>query len=66
MISTAGNATWRARHWTLLPWLVLAIGILASFLLFAFLRYAFENVARLGFEREARNAHSILEHRLPC
>ena len=63
MIS-AGSATRRVRRWTLLPWLVLAIGILASFLLFAFIRDAIENVARLRFERQANNAHSIIENRL--
>ena len=63
MIS-AGSATRRVRRWTLLPWLVLAIGILASFLLFAFIRDAIENVARLRFERQSNNAHSIIENRL--
>ena len=64
MISTAGSTTRQVRHWTLLPWLVLAIGILASFLLYAFIRDAIENVARLRFERQASNAHSIIEDRL--
>ena len=64
MISTVGRAMQRARHWPLLPWVVLAIGILASFLLFAFIRDAIESVARLRFERQASDAHSVIEDRL--
>src|SRR5260221_3318637 len=64
VISTADSGTRRARQWTLLPWLVLAIGILASFLLFAFIRDAIESVARLRFERQPSNAHSVIADRL--
>src|SRR5712691_2314261 len=64
MIPTAGSATRPARHWTLLPWVVLAIGILASLLLFSFIQDATENVARLRFERQARDAHAVIEDRL--
>jgi len=53
-----------AFHSTLLPWLVLALGIPASFFLFKFLQDSVENVARLRFEREAKDANSIIEGRL--
>src|SRR5258708_27313365 len=48
----------------MLPWLVLTVGITASFLLFAVIRDSVENVARLRFEREAKDASSIIEGRL--
>ncbi len=64
MIPTAGSATRPARHWTLLPWIVLAIGILASLVLFSLIQDAIESVARLRFERQARDAHAVIENRL--
>src|SRR5437879_1698785 len=58
----------RATRWifrsTLLPWLVLALGIPASFFLFALVQDSVENVARLRFERETKDANSIIEGRL--
>src|SRR6266699_55466 len=54
----------RSRHWTALPWIVLAIGIPASFLLFTVIRDAVESVARLRFERQASDAHAVIENRL--
>ena len=62
-ISTNMTTRW-AFHSTLLPWLVLALGIPASFFLFKFLQDSVENVARLRFEREAKDANSIIEGRL--
>src|SRR5439155_1202953 len=47
-----------------LPWFVLAIAITASFSLFALVRHSVEDVARLRFEREAKDASSIIESRL--
>src|SRR5256885_12925465 len=51
-------------HAAMLPWLVLALGITASFSLFALIRSSVEDVARLRFEREAKDANSIIEGRL--
>jgi PAS domain S-box-containing protein len=64
MTVAADKAPLRARHWIALPWAALAIGILASILLFAVVREAVENVARLRFERQASDAHSVIESRL--
>src|SRR5436309_1469998 len=64
MTTATDQATRRARHWTGTPWIVLAIGIPASILLFTVIRDAVENVARLRFERQASDAHAIIEHRL--
>src|SRR6267154_2996510 len=65
MITVTTN---RVTRWifrsTLLPWLVLALGIPASFFLFVLIRDTVENVARLRFEREAKDANSIIEGRL--
>src|SRR5467141_4811864 len=47
-----------------LPWLVLAVGITVSFFLFALIRDSVENVARLRFEREAKDASGFIEGRL--
>src|SRR6266700_240067 len=47
-----------------LPWLVLAIGIPASFFLFTIIQDSVENIARLRFEREAKDASGIIEGRL--
>jgi len=44
--------------------LVLTVGITVSFFLFAVIRDSVENVARLRFEREAKDANSIIEGRL--
>src|SRR5882757_7216284 len=51
-------------HLNVLPWLVLAAGIAASFFLSTVIRDSVENVARLRFEREAKDANSIIEGRL--
>jgi PAS domain S-box-containing protein len=64
MTVPTNGATRRVFHSTVLPWLVLALGITASFFLFAFIRDSVENVARLRFEREARDAIGIIEDRL--
>ena len=49
---------------TALPLLVLVIGIPASFFLFTLIQDSVENIARLRFEREAKDANSIIESRL--
>src|SRR5712691_6911484 len=54
----------RAFRSTVLPWVVLAIGIPASFFLFTLIQDSVENIARLRFEREAKDANSIIESRL--
>ena len=61
---TTDKATRLIFRSTLLPWLVLALGISASFLLFGLVQDSVENVARLRFEREAKDASSIIEGRL--
>jgi PAS domain S-box-containing protein len=47
-----------------LPWIVLAIGIPASFFLSSLIQDSVEDVARLRFEREARDVGSTIEDRL--
>lgn len=54
----------RALRSAVAPWFVLVIGIPASFSLFFLIRDSVENVARLRFEREARDATSVIEDRL--
>jgi signal transduction histidine kinase len=54
----------RVRHWSLQPWIVLAVGIPVSMMLYSVVRDAVENVARLRFERQASDAHSVIENRL--
>jgi signal transduction histidine kinase len=44
--------------------LVLVIGVAASFFVFFLVRDSVESVARLRFEREANDAHGIIEDRL--
>src|SRR5256885_13410784 len=51
-------------HSAMLPWLVLTLGVTLSFSLFALVRSSVEDVARLRFEREAKDANSIIEGRL--
>src|SRR5260370_36290557 len=58
------GATRPVFHSAVLPWLVLVVGITASFFLFALVRNSVEDVARLRFEREAKDASSIIEGRL--
>src|SRR6266705_3373433 len=62
--SVRGKTIRPAFHWTVLPWLVLAVGIPASFFLFSLLKDSVENIAQLRFEREAKDANSIIEGRL--
>ena len=64
MTAAAGGPTRRVFHLDVLPWLVLTVGITASFFLFALVRDSVENVARLRFEREAKDANGIIEDRL--
>src|SRR6267154_2660843 len=64
MTTATDQATRRGRHWPVLPWIVLAVGIPASILLFTVIRDAVEKVARLRFERQASDAHAIIENRL--
>jgi len=64
MTAAMDKAPSRTQHWIALPWAALAIGILASILLFAVVREAVENVAQLRFERQASDAHSVIESRL--
>src|SRR5438093_526105 len=64
-ITAATNvATRPAFHSAVIPWLVLTVGIAASFFLFTLVRDSVENVARLRFEREAKDASGIIEGRL--
>src|SRR3989442_1396980 len=64
MTVATDKAPSRTQHWIALPLAALAIGVLASILLFAVVREAVENVARLRFERQASDAHSVIESRL--
>src|SRR2546427_1123220 len=64
MTAATSGATRPGFHLNVLPWLVLAAGITASFFLFALVRDSVENVARLRFEREAKDANGIIEDRL--
>ena len=64
MTAATNGATRPGFHLDVLPWLVLAVGITASFFLFAVIRDSVEDVARLRFEREAKDANSIIEGRL--
>ncbi len=64
MSVAAERATRWVSHFPVLPWLVLAIGIPASFFLFTLIRDSVENIARLRFEREVKDANSIIEGRL--
>src|SRR5438477_495163 len=54
----------RRVHSAALPWLVLALGIPASFFLFTLVQNSVADIARLRFEREAKDANSIIEGRL--
>ena len=54
----------RVRQWNVLPWLILLIGISASMLLFTVIRDAIEDIARLRFERQARDAVAVIEERV--
>ena len=51
-------------HWNLRPWLILASGLIASVLLFSFARGAIDDLSRLRFERQARDAVAIMEERI--
>ncbi len=64
MTAATNGATRPGFHLAVLPWLVLTVGIAVSFFLFALVRDSVENVARLRFEREAKDANSIIEGRL--
>jgi PAS domain S-box-containing protein len=64
MTAATNGATRPVFHSAVLPWLVLVVGITASFFLFALIRNSVEDVARLRFEREAKDASGIIEGRL--
>src|SRR5882672_8716195 len=64
MTAATNRATRPGVHSAMLPWLVLTIGITASFLLFTIIQDSVENVARLRFEREAKDSSGIIEGRL--
>src|SRR5258706_369248 len=64
MIASMDSAIRRVRHRPILPWVVLAIGVLAALLSFTVLRDAVESVARLRFERQTSDAHSVIKSRL--
>src|SRR5947209_6345590 len=64
MTAEAASRPRRPHRWSLQPWIVLAIGIPLSLFLFTVVRDAVENVARLRFERQASDAHSVIENRL--
>ena len=64
MTVAADRTIQRAFHSTVLPWLVLAVGIPASFFLFVLIQDSVENVARLRFERETKDANDIIDGRL--
>src|SRR5690349_7872728 len=59
-----GTPTSSSRQRTLLPGAVLAMGIVSSLLLFSFIRDSVENVALLRSERQASDAHALIEGRL--
>src|SRR2546423_11504623 len=66
-VATMTLATDRASrrvHSAAVPWLVLALGIPASFFLFTLVQNSVADIARLRFEREAKDANSIIEGRL--
>lgn len=48
----------------LAPWVVLLIGVPVSLFLFFLIRDSVENLARLQFEREAKDATGVIENRL--
>ena len=54
----------RSRYGHLLPWLILLIGISASLLLSNLIRNVIDDVARLRFEREARDALAVMQERI--
>src|SRR5712692_10997175 len=62
-VATERTSRWFFRS-SMLPWFVLALGIPASFFLFVTIQDSVENIARLRFEREAKDANSIIEGRL--
>jgi signal transduction histidine kinase len=64
MNTAMGLAPKLARQRDMLPWLILAVGILASLMIFAVVRHAIEDVARLRFERQARDAVAVIEERI--
>src|SRR6266545_3868619 len=64
MTAATSGVTRPVFHSAVLPWLVMAAGITVSFFLFALIQNSVEDVARLRFEREARDASSIIEGRL--
>src|SRR5712672_818752 len=64
IIAATKEATRPAFRSAVLPWLVLAVGHAVSFFLFALIQDSVENVARLRFERETKDANSIIEGRL--
>jgi signal transduction histidine kinase len=64
MTSVTENSTRRAHRWLLLPWAMLVLGIPASFLLFSLIGDAVEDVARLRFERQTRDAGAVIEERI--
>lgn len=64
MTAAANGATRPAFHSAVLPWLVLTVGVTVSFFLFVLIQDSVENVARLRFEREAKDANSLIEGRL--
>jgi signal transduction histidine kinase len=54
----------RPRRTSVLPWLLLVLGIPVSFLFSGLIRNAIEDVARLRFEREARDAVAVMQERI--
>src|SRR6266545_206353 len=64
MTAATSGATRPAFHSAVLPGLVMAAGITVSFFLFALIQNSVEDVARLRFEREAKDASGIIEGRL--
>ena len=63
-MTLATDRAGRRVHSAALPWLVLALGIPASFFLFTLVQNSVADIARLRFEREAKDANSIIEGRL--
>ena len=63
-MSAAAASGRRVGRGTLLSWLILLVGIPASFLLASLIRNAIEDVARLRFEREARDALAVMQERI--
>jgi len=64
MNATAAPAPKLARQQVLVPLLILFVGILTSLVSFSVVQQAIEDVARLRFERQARDAVAVIDERI--